>query len=94
MNTTIRGLDENVYRSLKARAALVGRPIGELVSEALRSYLAWPVLAERTRSIADIKPIDLGPGTENISERIDEIVYDEDWERIQGYAEPAERSQK
>jgi|GEM_PF-434900 len=94
MNTTIRGLDESVYRSLKARAALEGRPIGDLVTDALRSYLTWGGPSEKTGSLLNLKPIDLGPGTEHISEQIDEIVYDEDWERIQGYAEQAERSAK
>jgi plasmid stability protein len=89
MNTTIRGLDESAYRSLKARAALEGRPIGELVSDAIRGYLAWPAPREKTGSLLNIKPIDLGPGTEHISDRVDEILYDEEWERIQGYAEPA-----
>ena len=39
MDTTIRNLDEWTYRELKARAALEGRTIGEVVNEAIRSYL-------------------------------------------------------
>ena len=36
MDTTIRNLDPIAYRELKAKAALVGKTIGELVNEATR----------------------------------------------------------
>ena len=39
MDTTIRNLDEAAYRSLKARGALAGKTIGEMVNEAIRAYL-------------------------------------------------------
>ena len=42
MDTTIRNLDEGAYRSLKARAALAGKTVGEMVNEAIRAYLARP----------------------------------------------------
>ena len=37
MDTTIRNLDEALYRRLKARAALEGLTIGELVNAAIRA---------------------------------------------------------
>ena len=40
MDTTIRNLDPTAYRALRARAVLEGRTIGELISEAIRAYLA------------------------------------------------------
>lgn len=52
MDTTIRNLDETTYRELKARAARVGRTIGELVNDAIRAYLAprsYPAPGERPR---------------------------------------------
>lgn len=75
MNTTIRGLDPMAYKELKARAALEDRPIGELVNDAIRSYLSRPAPAEKTLSLLDWKPIDFGPGAERLSEEIDEILY-------------------
>lgn len=70
MDTTIRNLDDAAYRALKARAALEGRPIGELVSDAIRSYLLRPEPEEKTLSILDWKPRDFGPGSENLSEQL------------------------
>lgn len=75
MDTTIRNIDDAAYRALKARAALEGRPIGELVSDAIRSYLLRPEPEEKTLSILDWKPLDFGPGTENLSKQIDEVLY-------------------
>ena len=76
MDTTIRNLDDSAYRALKARAALEQRPIGELISDAIRIYLLRPEPEEKKLSILDWKPREWGPGTENLSERIDEILYD------------------
>ncbi len=70
MDTTIRNLDDAAYRALKARAALEGRPIGELVSDAIRSYLLRPEPEEKTLSILDWKPKDFGEGTEHLSETL------------------------
>lgn len=75
MNTTIRGLDPLAYKELKARAALEDRPIGELVNDAIRSYLNRPAPAEKTGSLRDIKPWNFGPGTERLSEQIDDVLY-------------------
>ena len=44
MDTTIRNLDEQTYRALKARAALAGKTVGEVLDEAIRLYLARPEL--------------------------------------------------
>ena len=38
IDTTIRNLDERAYRELKARAALSGRTLGEVVNETIRSW--------------------------------------------------------
>ena len=35
MDRTIRNLDENIYRQLKARAALAGTTVGALINEAI-----------------------------------------------------------
>jgi plasmid stability protein len=74
MDTTIRNLDERVYRELKARAALAGKTVGEMVNEAIRSYLARPDLPKR-RSIRELQPDPYPRGSERLSEQIDAIVY-------------------
>lgn len=75
MDTTIRNLDERAYRALKARAALTGRTIGDTVNEAIQVYLARPADHLRTGSLADLRPMILPPGNEELSREIDQVVY-------------------
>ena len=75
MDTTIRKLDEAAYRKLKARAALTGKTIGEIVNEAIRVYLARPDLLTKQGSLRDIVPENYPKGNERLSEKIDAIVY-------------------
>lgn len=49
MDITIRNLDVQLYRRLKARAALTGKTVGEAVNEAMRVYLAHPPSEEGFR---------------------------------------------
>jgi plasmid stability protein len=75
MDTTIRNLDEQAYRALKARAALTGRTIGETVNEAIRVYLARPVDLPHTGTLSELTPTEYPPGTERLSEEVDSVVY-------------------
>lgn len=74
MDTTIRNLDEAAYRQ-KARAALTGRTIGDLVNEAVRSYLARTERPVGQGSLADLVREDYGEGSERLSEEVDAVVY-------------------
>ncbi|MDH3524892.1 MAG: ribbon-helix-helix protein, CopG family [Acidobacteriota bacterium] len=74
MDTTIRNLDEQAYRRLKARAALSGRTIGELVNEAIRAYLAQPERRGEQASLAALVPESYPEGCERLSEEIDAVV--------------------
>jgi len=76
----IRNIDPRAYRMLKSRAALEGRPIGAVLSDAMRLYLAGHIITRKTRkkgstSIADLPSWDFGPGSERWSEEIDEVLY-------------------
>ncbi|MFQ5740849.1 MAG: ribbon-helix-helix protein, CopG family [Acidobacteriota bacterium] len=75
MDTTIRNLDEEAYRSLKARAALAGKTIGELINEAIRSYLAQSELLSKRGSLRSLTPEAYPEGNERLSEKIDSLVY-------------------
>lgn len=77
MDTTIRNLDEQTYRSLKSHAALQGKTIGQVVNEAIRAYLARPDHASQRGSIRDLAPLDLPEGNERLSEQVDAVVYGE-----------------
>jgi len=75
MDTTIRNLDKDAFRALKARAALKGRPIGvvlsEMIGDASGTGSAWP----KRGSAHDIKPEPFGKKNRHLSEEIDAIVY-------------------
>lgn len=75
MDTTIRNLDERAYRRLKARAALEGKTIGELVNEAIRAFLARPEPPLRPRSLRELEPEPYPEGNERLSEEIDAVMY-------------------
>ena len=75
MDITIRNLDDRAYRSLKARAALTGRTMGQAVTEAIRAYLARGAPAPKTGSILDLTPVAFPKGSERLSEEIDAVVY-------------------
>lgn len=73
MDTTIRNLDDQAYKALRARAVLEGRTVGEVINEAIRGYLARPTPGKRT--FREVQPILFPPGNENLSSEIDQIVY-------------------
>ena len=75
MDTTIRNLDERAYRSLKARAALLGKTMGEAVNDAIRAYLTRPDVLPRPGSLRDLTPEAYPEGSEHLSEEIDAIAY-------------------
>lgn len=75
MDTTIRNLDEEAYRRLKAHAALTGKTIGQAVNEAIRGYLARTDVREPRGTLRDLQPELYPEGTERLSEEIDRVVY-------------------
>ena len=75
MDTTIRNLDRRAYRALKARAALEGKTVGEMMNEAIRAYLAGSDPHERRGTLRSWKPRDYPEGAERLSEEVDAVVY-------------------
>lgn len=75
MDTTIRNLDEEAYRELKARAALLGRTVGDVLNEAIRTYLARPAPTPRRGSLGDLGSALYPEGNERLSEEVDTILY-------------------
>lgn len=75
MDTTVRNLDEEAYRRLKAWSALTGKTIGEALNEAIRAFLARPDLSAKRGSLKDLVPESYGRGSERLSEQIDSIVF-------------------
>ncbi len=75
MDTTIRNLDETLYRRAKAVAAMQGKTIGQVVNEALESYVSGRLRYAKDRSLAELRPEPFPLGNERLSEEIDSIVY-------------------
>jgi plasmid stability protein len=75
MDTTVRNLDEEAYRALRARAVLEGRTVGELISEAIRQYLQRGPAKRGRRSLRELRPEPYPEGNERLSLEIDAIVY-------------------
>jgi hypothetical protein len=76
MDTTIRNLDKDIYRALKAHAALAGKTIGQVMSEAGQAFLALnPVAGPKRGSLRALTPTAYPEGTERLSEELDRIVY-------------------
>lgn len=75
MDTTVRNLDEQAYRALRARAVLEGRTVGDLISEAIRLYLLRATTVEKRGSLRALKPEPFPVGNERLSSEIDSIVY-------------------
>ena len=75
MDTTVRNLDEQAYRALRARAVLEGRTVGELINEAIRVYLSRRPVKRGAGSLRALRPEPFPAGNERLSSEIDAIVY-------------------
>ena len=75
MDTTVRNLDARTYRALRARAVLEGRTVGDLISEAIRVYLARATTVQKRGSLRALTPESFPDGNERLSLEIDSIVY-------------------
>ena len=73
MQLSVREVDENVFREFKAEAVREGMPIGKALSLAMNQWLKQH--KKPLRSVLDFKPVNLGKGTERLSEEIDKTLY-------------------
>lgn len=75
MDVTIRNVDGDAYRAIKAQAAAEGRTVGEVVSDAMRAYRQRPP-RPTAKTFFDLWPrTSLGAGTEHLGDEVDDIVY-------------------
>jgi len=75
MDTTVRNLDAQAYRQLKAQAALQGMTLGEALNAAIRAWVTGSGSPARSRSLRDLRSQSWGPGTEKASEQVDQILF-------------------
>ena len=71
MDTLIRNLDAATYRAARARAALESRSVGEVLTTALREYLARNTGAVDAGAMLD------NPAVQEVdaAARVDEVVF-------------------
>lgn len=72
----VRRVNKAIYREFRAKALKQRMPVGRALSITMEEWLKAP--SERPKDpklLLKAKPIDLGSGSENISENIDELVY-------------------
>lgn len=81
MNVSIRGLNDTLFKELKAEAAREGLSIGQAISLAVSGWLASKHSNKNKLRFLDLKPIDFGPGSEHSSEDIDKVLYGGDMPR-------------
>jgi plasmid stability protein len=77
MDTTIRNLDEQIYREFRARAVRQGRNVGELLNEAMQTYLTRVAVSPGRSSLRALKPEPFPEGNDLLSQEVDAIVYGE-----------------
>jgi len=77
MDTTVRNLNPEAYRSLRARAVLEGRTVGEVITDAIRLYLARVQPESHTSTLRVLRPEPYPEGSENLSMEIDRVAYGE-----------------
>ncbi len=75
MDVTIRNLDEEAYRRLKARAALEGIAIGAAITQAIEFWLKDKKAERGGVSLMDMKPEPFGKKNSRLSEEMDEILH-------------------
>lgn len=73
VNVLIKNMDELTYKQAKLMAVQENKTIGEIFGEAVR-HLVLQRKAKKKR-LSDIGPFDFGPGSERLSQQVDEIVY-------------------
>ncbi|HXE31171.1 MAG TPA: hypothetical protein VN515_05165 [Terriglobales bacterium] len=78
MDTTIRNLDPVLYRRARARAATEGKTVGAVINEALRQHLRPQSRTDAKPHWWDVPVENWGPGTENLSNEVEDILYGED----------------
>lgn len=73
---TFRNVDKEILQNFKAEAVREDKAFGQALKEALLLWLEHRKITNKKKTkLSESKPLDFGPGTENLSEKIDDILY-------------------
>ncbi|MBS3175024.1 hypothetical protein J4440_04045 [Candidatus Woesearchaeota archaeon] len=72
---TVKEVDKKIFQELKAEAIKRKLNVGTALTLAMQNWLSS--LRKKKKDLLDLKPSDWGPGTERLSEQIDEVIYGE-----------------
>lgn len=76
VDITLRNMNKEVLQNFKAEAVREDKTFGEAAVEAFLMWLEHKKFFQKKKMrLSDSKPVDFGPGTENLSERLDEVLY-------------------
>ncbi len=76
-NVSIRGVKKPIWNDFRAHVVKNEIEMGEATTEALKLYLKKKKKHKPRHRFLDLKPVDFGPGNENLSNKIDEILHGE-----------------
>ena len=71
VDVLIKKVDDRAYKTAKILAIKNEKNVGEIVSEAVMLLARQ----QQRKGLKSIKPFKFGPGTENLSMEIDDILY-------------------
>ena len=74
-NISVRGVGVNAWRNFRAMVIKKDLGLGDAVTEALKLYTKHEIKERPKYRFMDMKPVDFGPGNENLSGKIDGILY-------------------
>lgn len=69
---SIRDVDVELFREFKAKAVREGLNVGKALNMAISQ---WLMQNKDRKSFLNLKPVNLGKGTENLGRDVDKILY-------------------
>lgn len=72
---TVREVDSDTFREFKAEAVARGLTLGAALTLAMMKFKSE--LKRKRPKFTELQPVSFGPGSEHLSEQIDEILYGE-----------------
>lgn len=73
MTISVRNVNDAIFEKFKREAKLRNMNLGEAITEAMSYWMKKD--AKKRLKLHELPTFDFGPGSENLSENVDEILY-------------------